>query len=134
MFSGYFQGIITTDDFLANRGRYVAAKWQGPVAQSINPEKDAGAATARMKGGLSSPQMECAKVNVNWRDVLNDVAEFYSAAEEKGIPAEYVNNVFSVDTKDVTEPPEAEVSEAETPDETPKTTSKKMAVANAEVE
>ena len=131
VFAGYFDGFVTTDEFNTNRGRYVAAKWQGPVAQSINPEKDAAAAQARMKGGLSSPQMECARINVNWRDVLNDVAEFYAVAEEKDIPEEYVNNVFSVDTEDVTEPPEAEAAETETSEAKPKTTPKKMAVANA---
>jgi capsid protein len=132
VFSGYFDGIVSADEFNANRGRYVAAKWQGPVAQSINPEKDAGAAQARMKGGLSSPQMECARVNVSWRDVLNDVAEFYAVAAEKDIPEEYVNNVFSVDAQDIIDPTEATPPDGQpmpTPNK-PKTTSKKQGAMN----
>lgn len=100
---GYFAGIVEADEFSANRGRYLATKWQGPVAQSINPEKDVTAAAMRMKHGQSSPQMECARVNVNWIDVLNDVADFYSTAKAKGIPEEVVNNIFSVDQQDVTD-------------------------------
>ena len=44
--------------------------------------------------------MECAKVNVNWRNVLNDAAELYAVAKEKGIPPEVINNIMGVDTAD----------------------------------
>jgi hypothetical protein len=44
--------------------------------------------------------MECGKVNTNWRDVLNDVAEIYAVAQQKGIPQEVVNNIMGVDTSD----------------------------------
>jgi capsid protein len=70
------------------------------VALSINPRDDAEAAAARIKAGLSSPQMECGKVNTNWRDVLNDVAEIYAVAQQKGIPQEVVNNIMGVDSGD----------------------------------
>jgi len=100
MLEGYFDGIVSTEEFQASPGRFSAAKWQGPVALSINPKDDAAAASARISGGLSSPQMECAKVNVNWRDVLNDVAELYAVAKEKGIAPEVINNIMGVDTQD----------------------------------
>ena len=101
--SGYFGESFDVSDFQSSPSRYLDAKWQGPVSQSIKPEKDVKAAAMRMQHGLSSPQMECARVNVNWIDVLNDVADFYQTAEAKNIPAEVVNNVFSVDAQDVTE-------------------------------
>jgi hypothetical protein len=44
--------------------------------------------------------MECGKVNTNWRDVLNDVAEIYAVAQQKGIPQEVVNNIMGVDSGD----------------------------------
>ena len=44
--------------------------------------------------------MECAKINVNWRDVLNDVAELYEVAEAKGIPTEVINNIMGIDAQD----------------------------------
>ena len=98
--SGYFDGVITVEEFQNNPGRYCRAIWQGPIALSINPKDDATAAKARIQTGLSSPQMECRKVNTNWRDVLNDVAEIYAVAREKGIPEAFVNNLMGVDTTD----------------------------------
>lgn len=100
MQDNYFEGIVSIEEFQASPGRFSAAKWQGPVALSINPKDDAAAASARISGGLSSLQMECAKINVNWRDVLNDAAELYAVAKEKGIPQEVVNNIMGVDAQD----------------------------------
>lgn len=100
MQEGYFDGVVSFEEFQASPGRFSAANWQGPVALSINPKDDAAAASARISGGLSSLQMECAKINVNWRDVLNDVAELYAVAKEKGIPPEVINNIMGVDTQD----------------------------------
>ena len=100
MQEGYFDGVVSFEEFQASPGRFSAANWQGPVALSINPKDDAAAASARISGGLSSLQMECAKINVNWRDVLNDAAELYSVAKEKGIPPEVINNIMGVDTQD----------------------------------
>ena len=78
--NGFFDGVITVDEFQANPGGYCRAIWQGPIALSINPKDDAVAAKSRMQTGISSLQMECRKVNVNWRDVLNDAAEVYEIA------------------------------------------------------
>lgn len=100
VFNGYFEGIVTAEEFQAEPSMFSACKWQGPVGLSINPRDDAGAAADRIKAGISSLQMECAKVNVNWRDVLNDAAEVYSVAKEKQIPPELVNNYLGVDTSD----------------------------------
>jgi lambda family phage portal protein len=100
MQEGYFDGVVSFEEFQASPGRFSAATWQGPVALSINPKDDAAAASARISGGLSSLQMECAKININWRDVLNDIAELYSVAETKGIPPEVINNIMGVDAQD----------------------------------
>jgi capsid protein len=94
---GYFDGIVSADEFQSAPGRFCAANWQGPVALSINPKDDAASAAARVKGGISSVQMECAKVNVNWRDVLNDHAELYAVAKEKGIPDVVVANMLGIE-------------------------------------
>ena len=100
VFNGYFDGIVSQAEFQASPGRFSSANWQGPVALSINPKDDVTAASGRVSSGLSSLQMECAKVNTDWRDVLNDVAELYSVAKEKGIPQEVVNNIMGVDAQD----------------------------------
>jgi lambda family phage portal protein len=94
---GYFDGVVSMEEFQADPNRFSAAAWQGPVALSINPKDDAAAAAARVRGGLSSLQMECAKVNVNWRDVLNDIAELYETAKEKNIPPEVIANMMGID-------------------------------------
>jgi capsid protein len=97
---GYFDGIVSAEEFQESPNRYSAANWQGPIALSINPKDDEEASAARIRNGRSSPQMECAKVNVNWRDVLSDFAEFYQVARQKGIPDEVVNNILGVDAQD----------------------------------
>jgi len=99
--SGYFAGIVTAEEFQAEPGRFTAAKWQGPVSRSINPTDDVNAAGLRMKFGLSSLQMECASLNINWMDVLNHIAELYEQAEAKGIPEEVINNILGVTSQDV---------------------------------
>jgi capsid protein len=98
---GYFEGIVTPQQFALSPGRYTACKWQGPVSRSINPMDDADAAGRRMQIGISSLQLECAKVNVNWRDVLNDAAEVYKAADSLSLPPEIVNNILGVGANDV---------------------------------
>ena len=100
MFDGWFDGIVDIEEFQSSPGRFSEAKWQGPIALSINPKDDAAAASARISGGISSLQMECAKVNVDWRAVLRDHAELYQVAEELKIPSEVVNNILGVDTQD----------------------------------
>lgn len=100
VFNGFFDGIVTTAEFQDSPGYFSACKWQGPVALSINPRDDVAAAAERIHAGLSSLQMECAKVNVNWRDVLNHTAEIYAVAAEKQIPEAVVNQFLGVDTSD----------------------------------
>lgn len=112
--SGYFDGIVSASEFQSDPGRYCSASWHGPVALSINPKDDAEAAVARIHGGLSSLQMECAKVNVNWRDVMNDAAELQTVAAEKGLPDEFVNNLIGIDTSDhIVEEPAASGGDAQ---------------------
>lgn len=99
--SGYFENVINADEFQANPGRYLESKWQGPVQLSINPVDDINAAALAMHHGLSSLQMECAKRNINWRDVVKDNVEVRAAAEEAKLPQEFINNIYGVDAQDV---------------------------------
>jgi lambda family phage portal protein len=104
--NGYFDGVITAEQFAANSRRLLRAKWQGPVQKSINPKDDVKAARERISGGLSSLQMECAKENVDWRDVVEDARELFAEAERQQIPITVVHNILGVDADDVTEPEE----------------------------
>lgn len=105
---GYFDGIITPSEYAARRREYICTSWQGPVARSINPVDDANAAKLRVAAGISTPQIECSKIGLDWQDVLSGIAEFGEFAESMDIEEEYVNNVLGVTTANVTEPPEVE--------------------------
>lgn len=98
---GYFNGIVSPEEFASNPGAYSAATWQGPISLSINPRDDAEAAKSRVQGFVSSLQKETAKTNVNWRDVLRDAAEVYQFAESVSLPVELVNSIYGVGPQDV---------------------------------
>lgn len=99
--SGVFDGIITPREFSETPHLFTACAWQGPVARSINPLDDANSAGRRVQLGMSSLQMECAKANVDWREVIDHIAELYAVAAEKKLPAEVINNMLGVDSADV---------------------------------
>jgi capsid protein len=96
MVSGFFDDLISPAEFMASPGRFMVASWNGPIALSINPVDDAKAAHDRIKGGLSSLQMECAKLGTNWRDVLANMAEVYEVAGRLGIPPEILANIMGL--------------------------------------
>ncbi len=96
MVSGFFDDLISPAEFMASPGRFMVASWNGPIALSINPVDDAKAAHDRIKGGLSSLQMECAKLGTNWRDVLANMAEVYEVASRLGIPPEILANIMGL--------------------------------------
>jgi lambda family phage portal protein len=113
----WFDGVVTADEFAARRHDFCKAEWQGPISRSINPEKDVAAAVARIHGGLSSLQKECAALGVDWRDVLNDGGELAKAVEAAGLPEEFLNQLLGIDMQDVTEPADtAEEDAADTED------------------
>lgn len=101
MLTGYFDGVVSAEEFAASPSRFTRCNWQGPVGRSINPTDDAEAAGMRMQKGISSLQMECAKVNVNWLDVLSHADELYQTAKAKGLPPEVVNNILGIGANDV---------------------------------
>lgn len=94
--TGRLAGTVTADEFVAEPKRYLAAKWQGPVAQSINPEKDEQAAAARMKNGKSTPQMECARANVDYDKVLAGWKQYIEDLERIGLPKEAALTLMGV--------------------------------------
>lgn len=80
---GFFKGLSIQD--LEEDEGYKSAQWNGPVPKSINPKDDADAAGELITLSLSSVQDECAKLGVNWRDVLKKKADFQKAKSEYGI-------------------------------------------------
>lgn len=88
--SGWFTGVVDPDEFLNRRRELLDTHWQGPKPRSINPADDAKAAALRIACGQSSIQMECSAVNVDWRDVVRDNAEFVAEAEKQGLPEAWI--------------------------------------------
>jgi capsid protein len=99
--SGWFEGVVTAQEFAANQANFLAACWQGPVARSINPVQDAVAAKERISGGLSSPQRECRKLGVNCWDVLKEFAEFQQKAKELGVSEDLANQILGIEQRDL---------------------------------
>lgn len=106
--SGYFDGItgFNAAIFNANRASFLACKWQGPVARSINPVDDEKAAESRLRGCRSSPQRECAKQGVVFSEVLQEIKEAYDMIKKAGLPEVVFNSMMGLDSKDLltTEP------------------------------
>lgn len=102
--TGYFEGIVSAEEFLARQNDFLGCEWQGPIARSINPKDDALSAALRVKGGISSPQVECAKVNVDWQEIVKQIAEFTAFCRAQGLDQAVINNILSVDALDVTPP------------------------------
>lgn len=105
VFKGYFAGIVTNDEYTANKARFQKAKWQGPVSLSITPKDDVQTSLMAIQAGISTPQIECAKLNRNWRDIVIQYAEFIDFAEEQNIPVEFVNSILGMDKNNVLEVP-----------------------------
>lgn len=109
---GYFDGIVSASEFYRNQANYLKCEWQGPVSRSINPVDDVQAAALRIKSGISTPQIEAAKVGLRIEDILNAIADFSKQAEQVGLPEIYVNNVLGFDTKDVLSTAESQAATA----------------------
>lgn len=109
--SGYFQGVIDAETFKAHKHELLPCNWQGPVSQSINPEKDAAAAKGRVQTATSTPQIEAAKTGTNWQENVIATAEFIAFCVEQKVPQSVIDQWLGIEQKDV----EAEGEEEETP-------------------
>lgn len=96
--AGWFDGVVTVDEYLAERWRFRGANWQGPVARSINPIDDANAGGRRVALGQSSVQAEARKNATDWRQNLQENEEFRQTALSMGLPDWYVAAVLCGDT------------------------------------
>lgn len=102
---------FSVEDFVARRRTYLANHWQGPVPRSINPKDDEAAARGRIQNGVSSPQRECARLGRDWREVMQEVAEFIQYAQEQNVPADIWQQTLGIAQADANREPSP--SEAE---------------------
>lgn len=96
MLAGYFDGVVSSEEYAARRCEFVCATWTGPVARSINPVDDIDAATKRIAGGVSTLQIECAKMGLNWRDILDQIKEYQEHAAAIGLDPSLVEQYLGI--------------------------------------
>lgn len=94
-YAAFLEEIIETDrvklpkgapPFRSAKAAYCNARWIGPGRGWVDPLKEAEAALARIEGGLSTLEKECAEQGVDWRDVLRQQARENKYAEKLGLP------------------------------------------------
>lgn len=72
--------------FYEAKTAYCAGKWVGPARGWVDPQKEALASIARMDGGLSTLEDECAEQGKDWTDVLAQQAREHKERERLGLP------------------------------------------------
>ncbi len=103
MESAVMAGRLQLPGFLANPRPWLAAQWQPPGVESIDPLREGKAFIDQINGLLRSPQEVTASRGREYEDVLNEIAEAKRMADERGLsPADIKtglkNNPAAVDT------------------------------------
>jgi lambda family phage portal protein len=100
--AGLFDDVegFSPQDFSERKREYLKTNWQGPVLRSINPVDDADASRQRVKNANSSPQREAAQIGRDWREILQELAEFKQYAEEIGLPADIWQQALGIEQGD----------------------------------
>ncbi|OGT59927.1 MAG: phage portal protein [Gammaproteobacteria bacterium RIFCSPHIGHO2_12_FULL_63_22] len=88
--AGYFAGIVTPEEFADREPEFLDTNWSGPVPRSINPKDDDEAASMRIAGGRSSPQIENAAIGRDSGDVQQDIIEWIAECKANGLPEWYI--------------------------------------------
>lgn len=97
--SGYFGDSVSAAEFIARPHDFLCCLWQGPVPRSINPTDDALGAKERIGCGVSSPPIECAKVGLNWRDVIKSTSEFVEYARALKLDENLISQLAGLNPK-----------------------------------
>ena len=66
---------------------------------------------------MSTLQTECRKFGVKWTDVLANMAEVYSTAEQAGVPIQVVNGFYGLESAAESEQADEDTADDETPAE-----------------
>jgi len=74
---------------------YCGAYWVGDSGKQIDEVKEANAAMIRIKGCMSTLQIECSKRGVDYKDILRQRGEEKKLAESYGLKDEY-NSAFDI--------------------------------------
>ncbi len=95
--AGWFEGAVTDKEFQQNKDQLLQAQWSVPVQAAINPKDDVVAAVMRIAAGLSTPQIEAAKLGRNWDDILAALKTFIDrATDEYDIPPALIDSFLGI--------------------------------------
>jgi capsid protein len=83
------RGMVQAPDYYSLHRAYAAARWIGPGRGWVDPVKEIDAAVKRMKGGMSTLEMECAEQGLDWEEVMEQQATERDRASELGLPDPY---------------------------------------------
>lgn len=111
--AGLFDDIegFSAEDFNARKREYLKTNWQGPVPRSINPKDDADAAARRVKGGVSTPQLECGKVGTDLDANLDAFVEVIAKCKDRGLPDDIWQQMLGIEQRDFGDDSAAQPSE-----------------------
>lgn len=95
--AGWFTGVVSDGEFKENKDQLLQAQWSVPVQQAINPKDDVVAAVMRIAAGLSTPQIEAAKLGRNWDDILAAFKTFIARAkDDHDIPQALIDSFLGI--------------------------------------
>jgi len=72
--------------FREAKSAYCSCRWLGPGMSWIDPQKEVTAAIARMNSGISTLQIECSELGLDWQEVMKQRAREYDEMKKLGLP------------------------------------------------
>lgn len=83
--SCWLKGFIGVPGFWENKERYLQHEWVTEPRRWIDPQKEANANRIALATGQKTFQQICSENGRDWKQVIDEMAEAYSYASEKGI-------------------------------------------------
>jgi capsid protein len=78
-------GFPSMAEILADRRAATAVEWQTPAWEWVDPQNEQAASVSAIENNMSTLQRECAKLGINWREVLRQRHKERKAEAEYGV-------------------------------------------------
>jgi capsid protein len=85
-------------DNVANRGASASCCWFWDGIEHVDPMKEARAAATRIEARTTNLAIECAKLGLDWEDVLDQAAKERQRMIELGLDITDTKNILEKDT------------------------------------
>lgn len=77
--------LVEAPGFYEKKAFYLKSKWLGPGRSTIDPVKEAQASQLRLQNGLSTLEIECAELGLDWQDIAEQLAVEIARFKQLGI-------------------------------------------------